>query len=316
MKQYLDLLQDIVDNGEWKNPAREGMPRTKSVFARTMRFNLQDGFPLLTTKKVFYRGVIHELLWFLRGETNIKYLVENKCNFWTPDAYKYYLRKVKEWNEAHILDQETILTQEEFVENIFKGDISQHIGWSNYTLGDLGNVYGSQWRHWGGDDFDQLNNLINSIKKNPDSRYHLVTAWNPTDFLQHPENAALPACHMEFMCYVRENKYLDLKIFCRSQDTLLGTPFNIACYAIMTHIIAKLTGYEPGELIWDGGDVHLYENHMEQVAEQLSREPRELPKLIIKDRGQQTFEDFEFNDFEIIGYDPHPSIKAELSVGK
>ncbi len=319
MRKYLNLLQDIKDNGEWKNPAREGMPRTKSIFSRSLRFDLTQGFPVVTIKKLYWKGVVGELLWFLREDTNIKYLVDNNINIWNADAYKHYLR---------IYDPKSDFPIEEWLKRI-KDESYTEIG---FKYGECDHIYGYQWRHWGGNTnnpgFDQIQNLIEGIKKNPDSRYHKVTAWNPTDFLQYPENAALPACHTDFQVYIRQGKYLDLDFNCRSQDVFLGTPFNISSYALLTHILADLTGYQAGELIWNGKDIHYYENHQEQVNEALKREPLELPELsrsteyIIKlsqykeDNDLNKFLDsLEINDFKLYNYKSYEALKAPLSVG-
>ena len=289
MKQYIDLLKDVLENGVWKAPAREGMPRTKEVFCRTMRFDLSKGFPLLTTKKMFTKGIVGELLWFLRGETNIKYLVDNGIHIWDGDAYKYYRRlggtlPKEEWSS---------LVRE------------------NCDLaGGCGNIYGHQWRHWNGF-FDQIGSLVRSLKGNPSSRYHIVTAWQPTDFLE-TQNAALPACHVMFQCSVRDGK-LDLMMLQRSCDLFLGVPFNIASYALLTHILAAVVGLEPGEFVWVGNSVHIYENHIEQAMEQISREPYSLCQL--KFEPKSNLEDYEISDFEFVGYESHQSIKAPLSVG-
>lgn len=309
MKQYLSLLEDIKKNGEWKLPARNGMPRTKSIFSRELRFNLQEGFPAVTTKKLYWKGVVGELLWFLRGDTNIKYLLENNIHIWDGDAYKFF--------KHHDNSEETI---EEWKELVLKGDFSD--------LGDAGRIYGDQWRKWSNYDFDQIQYVIDNIKYKPDSRYHIVTAWNPTDFIMYPDLAALPACHMLFQFYVREGKYLDLKLIQRSCDTFLGVPFNIASYGLLIHIIADLTGLYAGEFIWSGNDIHYYENHQEQVDEILTRTPYELPILFRKDNYLNALDSYKENndldkflnsinieDFELYGYNSYPPLKAPLSVG-
>ena len=331
MRQYLDLLQDIKDNGKWEDPAREGMPRTKSIFSRELRFDLTKGFPAVTTKKLYWKGVVGELLWFLRGDTNIKYLVDNNIHIWDDDAYKYYKRKfIKKYPNY----PQSCFTKEEFISIIKAQDIKElvRIQSLNYTLGDCGNIYGYQWRCWKeksrNSGFDQIKNLVESIRKNPNSRYHLVTAWQPTDFLRDKE-AALPACHMMFHVYIREGKYLDLKMIQRSCDTFLGVPFNIASYALLTHILAAITGYQAGEFIWSGNDIHYYENQQEQVNELLTREPKELSKLWFKDtfyykieilrKGELYLGDFlldmEIDEFKLENYNSYPALKAPLSVG-
>jgi thymidylate synthase len=264
MKQYLDLLNDILENGVKKDD-RTGTG-TLSVFGRQLRFDLQKGFPLLTTKKLHIRSIIHELLWFLSGDTNIKYLQENGVTIWD------------EWADEN---------------------------------GDLGPVYGAQWRSWKGADgqtIDQISEVIKQIKTNPNSRRLLVNAWNVAEI----DKMKLPPCHYAFQFYV-----VDGKLSCmwqqRSVDTFLGLPFNIASYALLTHMIAQQCDLEVGELIFTGGDVHLYLNHIEQAKLQLTREPRPLPKLVIKRKPDSIF-DYKFEDFEIVDYHPHPHIKAPVAV--
>ena len=323
MKQYKDLLQDIKDNGEWKSPAREGMPRTKSIFSRSLRFDLTKGFPAVTIKKLYWKGVVGELIWFLRGDTNIKYLVDNGIHIWDADAYKYDIKTLG-------FDG----NMEEYLNKVKNQDL-----W----FGNCGHIYGHQWRFFNWHKytdkqtferkvnlgFDQIQYLVENIQKNPDSRYNRVTAWNPTDFIQNPESAALPACHTDFQVYIREGKYLDLDMNQRSCDTFLGVPFNIASYALLTHILAMLTGYQAGELIWNGKDIHYYENHQEQVDEILTREPYELPNLLFRDTFhykvdmfrnglislQKFLEELDIEEFKLDEYESHAALKAPLSVG-
>ncbi|WP_088831725.1 thymidylate synthase [Paenibacillus tyrfis] len=264
MQKYLDLLQDIMTSGVRKED-RTGTG-TISVFGRQLRFDLSEGFPLLTTKKLHIRSILHELLWFLSGETNIRYLQENGVTIWD------------EWADEN---------------------------------GDLGPVYGSQWRSWPAPDgrsIDQIAKLIEQIKRNPDSRRHLVSAWNPAEV----DNMALPPCHYAFQFYVADGK-LSCLFNMRSVDTFLGLPFNIASYAFLTHMVAQQCDLQPGELIWTGGDVHIYANHVEQVNLQLTREPYPLPQLVIKRKPDSLF-DYRFEDFEIVGYQSHPLIKAPIAV--
>ena len=264
MKQYLDLMQDILDNGNEKGD-RTGTG-TVSVFGRQLRFDLSEGFPLVTTKKLHLRSIIHELLWFLSGDTNIKYLKDNGVSIWD------------EWADEN---------------------------------GDLGPVYGHQWRSWptsGGGKVDQISNVIEAIKKNPNSRRHIVSAWNPAEV----DEMALPPCHALFQFYVAEGK-LSCQLYQRSADYFLGVPFNIASYALLVHMFAQQCDLEVGDFVWTGGDVHLYSNHMEQVKTQLSREPRSLPQLHIKRKPDSIF-DYKYEDFEILNYDPHPGIKAPVAV--
>lgn len=300
MKQYLDLLRDIVDNGIWKEPAREGMPRTKEVFCRTMTFDLSKGFPLLTTKKMYTKGIVAELLWFLRGDTNIKYLVDNNVHIWDADAYKFYKRKGGK------------LPKEEWLKELGTYDYETEM-----VFGNCGSIYGKQWRGFDGLDknglligFDQIGNLLESLRKAPNSRYHIVSAWNPTDFL-FTNDAALPACHMMFQCCINNGK-LDLMMLQRSCDTFLGVPFNIASYALLVHILAKECDLEPGTFTWVGNCCHIYENHVEQVNELLTREPMELCTL---EFDKKHISEYEIGDFRFKNYISHPALKAPLSVG-
>lgn len=264
MKQYLDLMQDIIDNGTQKGD-RTGTG-TISVFGRQMRFDLSEGFPLVTTKKLHIRSIIHELLWFLSGDTNIKYLKENGVSIWD------------EWADEN---------------------------------GDLGPVYGHQWRSWPtpeGGKVDQISQVIEQIKKNPNSRRHIVSAWNPAEV----DKMALPPCHALFQFYVADGK-LSCQLYQRSADYFLGVPFNIASYALLVHMFAQQCDLKVGEFVWTGGDVHLYSNHLEQAKTQLQREPKSLPKLNIKRKPASIF-DYKYEDFEILNYEAHPGIKAPIAV--
>jgi thymidylate synthase len=264
LRQYLQLLEDILENGVEKED-RTGVG-TLSVFGRQLRFNLQDGFPLVTTKKLHIRSIIYELLWFLKGDTNVRYLQENGVTIWD------------EWADEN---------------------------------GDLGPVYGAQWRSWKGADgktVDQIASVVEEIKRNPNSRRLLVNAWNVAEL----DKMKLPPCHYAFQFYVANGR-LSCMWQQRSVDTFLGLPFNIASYALLTHMIAEQCRLDVGELIFTGGDVHLYKNHIEQAKLQLTREPRPLPKLVLKRKPSSIF-DYEYDDFEIVGYDPHPTIKAPVAV--
>ncbi|MGS0942160.1 MULTISPECIES: thymidylate synthase [Pseudomonas] len=264
MKQYLDLMRHVREHGTFKSD-RTGTG-TYSVFGYQMRFNLADGFPMVTTKKLHLRSIIHELLWFLKGSTNIAYLKENGVSIWD------------EWADEN---------------------------------GDLGPVYGYQWRSWPAPDgrhIDQIANVIEMIKKNPDSRRLIVSAWNPALV----DEMALPPCHALFQFYVADGK-LSCQLYQRSADIFLGVPFNIASYALLTMMVAQVTGYEPGEFIWTGGDSHLYANHLEQTDLQLTREPLPLPTMKLNPAVKDLFE-FTFDDFELVGYESHPHIKALVAV--
>ena len=296
MKQYLDLLTRIKNEGVIKTD-RTG---TKSVFGHQMRFDLSQGFPLLTTKKVFLKGIIHELLWFLNGDTNIKYLVDNGVHIWDNDAYRYY-------NELCVKEGVLPVAMEEFLRAAQEGIESPIEG---YRFGDLNHVYGYQWRSWprpNGEAIDQIQQAVDLICKNPDSRRIIVSAWNVADV----EQMALPPCHTLFQFYVAEGK-LSCMLYQRSADTFLGVPFNIASYALLTMMMAQVCGLEAGEFVHTTGDTHLYLNHLEQVDEQLSRTPRALPKMRINPDVKSIF-DFKYEDFTLTDYEPYPTIKAPMS---
>ena len=298
MKQYLDLLKKIKTEGVVKSD-RTGTG-TRSIFGYHMRFDLSKGFPLLTTKRVFLKGVIHELLWFLAGDTNIKYLVDNGVHIWDNDAYRFYKELCAKGGVEPVTMEEFLVAAQQQTPSPLEG----------YAYGDLKNVYGYQWRSWGkpdGGKIDQIKEVINTIKNNPDSRRMIVSAWNVADV----EDMALPPCHTMFQFYVAEGK-LSCQLYQRSADTFLGVPFNIASYALMTMMIARECGLEAGEFVHTLVDTHLYLNHMEQVDEQLSREPRALPTMHLNPEVKSVF-DFKYEDFTLEGYDPHPTIKAPMS---
>ncbi|MFA6391160.1 MAG: thymidylate synthase [Patescibacteria group bacterium] len=299
MKQYLDLLQTIVDKGVDKSD-RTGTG-TRSHFGYQMRVNLQDGFPLLTTKKMFVKGIIHELLWFLTGDTNIKYLVDRGVKIWNEWPYETYKASSEYQNES--LD--------EFVEKI-KSETSFAEKW-----GDLGPVYGKQWIRWEAPDgtkINQIQNAVDMIKSNPDSRRILVSGWNVADIqsLVQGKKSAPPLCHTVFQFYV-VNGRLSCQLYQRSADVFLGVPFNIASYSLLTMMMAQVTGLESGDFIHTFGDVHIYNNHMDQVKLQLSRSPKKLPVMKINPDVKDIFQ-FKFEDFSLEDYDPHPRIVAQIAV--
>ncbi len=264
MKQYQDLVQHVLENGAAKED-RTGTG-TLSVFGHQARYNLSDGFPLVTTKKVHVKSIIHELLWFLKGDTNVQYLKENKVSIWN------------EWADAE---------------------------------GNLGRVYGAQWRHWrrpDGGEVDQIANLVSSIQHNPDSRRHLVVAFNPGEL----DQMALPPCHAFFQLYVERGK-LSCQLYQRSADIFLGVPFNIASYALLTLMLAQVCDLKPGEFIHSLGDAHLYSNHLDQARMLLTRAPKPLPQMKINPLVRDIFA-FRYEDFELLNYDPHPAIKAEVAI--
>lgn len=317
MKQYIQLLRDIMLLGNDRGSRAGG---TRSVFGYQMRFNLQEGFPLLTTKKMHTKAIVHELLWFLRGDTNIKYLLENDVHIWSADAYRMYMRDKKKGD--------TFSDIQNFEKLILSDDLFAK------RWGDLGPVYGAQWRKWKGEateidthkrgpnnpgpgftvtDYtivDQIKGVIESIRSNPEGRRHIVTAWNPAEV----DGMALPPCHCLFQFYVHDGR-LSCHLYQRSADTFLGVPFNIASYALLTHIIAHQCGLAVGEFIHSFGDVHIYNNHFDAVSEQLGREPLPLCKLTILGLEIPQIDEYTASDFVFEDYTSHPAIKAELSVG-
>ena len=347
MKQYLDLLQNILDNGVEKESGRANMPNTIGISHGVIKMDLQEGFPLLTTKKMYLKGIIHELLWILRGDTNIKYLVDNNVNIWNGDAYRWYLSRFTKNYDLY--------SQEEFIEKIKEGKLQQfskNIDWEDpkvlentwikYRLGDLGKVYGYQWRNQNG--VDQIRDVIEGLRDNPYSRYHIIDGWNKSDF----KDMALPPCHLLYQFivrpiskeergkigydkweYLRKNKpknyvdsdvpkfYLDLNMYQRSCDTFLGVPFNIASMSILLILFAKVSNMIPGVATWIGGDTHLYVDHIPQVKEQLSRTPKKLPGIGIT-KKLNSLEDIlalTIDDFVLVNYEPYDAIKAELFTG-
>jgi thymidylate synthase len=309
MKQYLDLMQDILDNGTHKED-RTGTG-TISTFGRQMRFDLSKGFPLLTTKKVYMRAIIHELIWFLSGETNIKYLVRNNVRIWNEWSYQIYL---EENGLADKLERYSESWQEKldwYVEQI-KEDDEFAAKW-----GELGPIYGKQWRRWetkDGKEIDQIKNVINMIKNDPTSRRILISGWNVGEIqeLIHNHHHAPPPCHTLFQFIVVDGK-LSCQLYQRSADIFLGVPFNIASYSLLLMMIAQVTGLEPGEFVHTFGDVHIYKNHLEQVEKQLSREPMELCQVKLNPNITD-IDDFTFEDIEVVNYQSHKPIKAPIAV--
>lgn len=309
MRAYHELLQHIIDHGNDRGSRAGG---TRSIFGYQLRHDLSEGFPLLTTKRLPFKTIVTELLWFLKGDTNIKYLLENGVHIWSKDAYRVYKSEDldPQENDYYSLElfEQMILKDEHFAKR-----------W-----GDLGPVYGAQWRSWPNYDtanssdystwqynpIDQITQVIESIKVNPEGRRHIVTAWNPAEI----DSMALPPCHCMFQFYVCDGA-LSCHMYQRSADVFLGVPFNIASYALLTHIIAHQTNLAVGELIISFGDVHIYNNHRDQVAEQLARTLLPLPELIFRPLKSTAFHELVPNDFILSNYDPHPTIKGELSVG-
>lgn len=307
MRPYLDLLQHVLDHGE-RRADRTGVG-TLSIFGYQMRFDLGEGFPLLTTKKMAVRAIVHELLWFLKGETNIKTLVDHDVKIWNEWPFQDYLEAngladryptyTPGWHEQLALFVTRIKEDRAFAEK-----------W-----GELGPVYGKQWRRWEGPDgrtYDQIQAVIDQIKTNPRSRRILVSAWNVADVFSHTKSAP-PLCHTLFQFYVSGDGRLSCQLYQRSADAFLGVPFNIASYSLLTSMIAQVCGLTPGEFIHTFGDVHIYCNHLDQVREQLQRTPRSLPQLKLNP-AVQSIDDFRFEDIVIVNYEPHPSIKAPIAV--
>ena len=301
MKQYLDLMRHIRDTGV-KKEDRTGTG-TLSVFGYQMRFDLAEGFPLVTSKKVHLKSILHELLWFIRGDTNIRYLVENGVGIWNDWPYQSWLRETGQDQNYVTYSPEWKAKMKEFIERI-KTDADFAA-----QYGDLWPVYGHQWRNFEG--VDQLAQLVDDIKTNPDSRRLIVSAWNPKD-IPVMVKSGLPPCHSLFQFYVINGR-LSCQLYQRSADVFLGVPFNIASYAILTMMIAQVTGLEPGDFVHTFGDAHLYTNHMDQVEEQLSRSTFALPKLALNPNVDNLF-DFVFDDFELLNYESHGPISAPVAV--
>ncbi len=302
---YCDLLREILGHGT-KKTDRTGTG-TISRFGTQMRFNLKEGFPLLTTKKMPFRMIAGELLWFINGDTRLRTLLAQNIHIWDEWPFKHYLIANK--LPMPVVNSEDWKSQmKDFTDKILSDDEF------STTWGNLGPVYGKQWRDWKtttGKSIDQLKIAVETIRKNPDSRRIIVTAWNPED-IEEMAKAGLPPCHCLFQFFVA-NGELSCQLYQRSCDTFLGVPFNIASYALLTIMMAHVTGLKPGEFIWTGGDTHLYLNHLDQVQEQLAREPRQVPQLKLNTSATELW-DFKIEDFELIGYDPHPAIKAPIAV--
>ncbi|MFG6118394.1 thymidylate synthase [Thalassobacillus sp. B23F22_16] len=312
---YLEMCQEVLENGTKKGD-RTGTG-TYSTFGKQLRFDLAEGFPLLTTKRVPFRLIASELLWFIKGDTNIRYLLQHNNNIWNEWAFKKWVES-DEYDGPDMTDFGIRSQQDEAFHAIYQEQMDrfkQLILEDDHfaeAYGDLGSVYGKQWRAWKtsqGETIDQLKEVIDNIRTNPDSRRHIVTAWNPEDV---PSNMALPPCHTMFQFYVAEGR-LSCQLYQRSGDIFLGVPFNIASYALLTHLIAHECGLEPGEFIHTLGDAHIYTNHTEQVKTQLAREPRAFPALKLNQEKSSIF-DIEMEDMKIEGYDPHPGIKAPVAV--
>jgi thymidylate synthase len=305
MRQYLDLLEDIKDNGVSKTN-RTGTDQI-GVFGRQLRFDLSRGFPAVTTKKLFMRGIIHELIWFLKGSTNIKYLVDNDVHIWDEWPYRHYLMEQgKAVPDSSSQDWKSGI--KEFTEKI-----KQDEGFAE-KWGELGPVYGYQWRNWPTPDhrhIDQIKRAVDLVKNQPDSRRIIVSAWNVSD-IDEMAKAGIPPCHLLFQFYVADGK-LSCQMYQRSADTFLGVPFNIASYSLLTMMMAQVTGLKPGDFVHTFGDTHLYINHLEQVDLQLSRKPRPLPQLIINP-SVKDIDGFKYEDFELVNYNPHPAISAPIAV--
>ena len=307
-QQYLNLLKDILRNGVEKHEFNTGI-MIKSVFGRQIRFDLSQGFPLLTTKKVFIKGIIYELLWFLRGDSNIKYLVDHNVHIWDDWAYKKYKMK----NAVPDGRQDKLkMDKEKFIQKIAENDVFAK------KWGELGPVYGKQWRKWktsDGREVDQIAWAIAKLKKTPDRKHIVISAWNPEyiyEMASSGQSMALPPCHTLFQLNVADNK-LSCQLYQRSADFFLGVPFNIASYALLTMIIAHIAGFQYGDFIHTFGDAHIYSNHFDQVQQQLKRSPRPFPKMILNQKVAN-INDFTYEDFILKDYNPHPTIKGAVTV--
>lgn len=314
LKQYLELAQKILDEGTTKED-RTGVG-TKSIFGHQMRFDLKEGFPLLTTKRVAFGLIKSELLWFLKGDTNIQYLLEHNNHIWDEWAFERYV-KSDDYHGPDMTDFGLRAQKDEAFNEVYKEEMKK---FTDRVLeddafakqyGSLGNVYGAQWRSWptaDGDSIDQIQKVIDSIKNNPDSRRHIVSAWNPDEV----DDMALPPCHTLFQFYVADGK-LSCQLYQRSADVFLGVPFNIASYALLTHLVAHETGLEVGEFVHTLGDAHLYLNHLDQINLQLSRDTKALPQLELNLEKESIF-DFDVEDIKVTNYNPHKGIKAPIAV--
>ena len=309
--QYLNLLKDILKNGHLKREFNTGIG-LKSVFGRQIRFDLSQGFPLLTTKKVFIRGIIHELLWFIKGDSNIKYLVDNNVHIWDEWGYKRF----KEAQNSKSQIPNSKLTKEEYIQKIRELPVEHPFV---KRFGELGPVYGVMWRKWPAADgrkIDQLAWAIEKLRKTPQRKHILVSAWNPEytyEMALAGKSVVLPACHTFFHLNVDDKNRLSLELYMRSADVFLGVPFNIASYSLLTLMIAQITGFAPHEFILTWGDVHIYENHIKAVKEQLKRKPKPLPTMKLNPKVKN-IDDFKFEDFTLEDYDPYPAIKAPIAV--
>lgn len=319
--QYLNLLKDILEHGHEKKEFNSGIS-LKSVFGRQLRFDLSQGLPLLTTKKVFIKGIIYELLWFLKGDSNIKYLVDHDVHIWDEWAYKHFkevqsqISNVKSQisnKNKKIGNSGKILSQEEFINKV-KEDKNFARRW-----GELGPVYGRQWRRWktsDGREIDQIAWAVAKLKKTPTRKHIVISAWNPEFIYEMAlpgKSMAIPPCHTLFQINVDDQNRLSLQLYQRSADVFLGVPFNIASYSLLTMMLAHVGGFEVGDFVHTFGDVHIYGNHLDQVKEQLTRKPRLFPKMILNPKVKN-IDDFTYEDFTLVGYDPYPPIKGEITV--
>ena len=312
MKQYIELVQNVLNNGTIKKPSREGQSSTLGLSFGLIQHNLSDGFPLLTTKKMSFKNIFYELKWFLMGDTNIKYLVDRNVNIWNEDAYRFYLNKIKQSNlRNNDMFEDKPLSLDDFISNIKNDTCVSMI--PNYHLGDCGKIYGYQLRKR---EIDQFDRLIKNLSSNPTSRYHIINMWNIKD--TDINDSALPPCHVFYQFIIREENnitFLDLNLYQRSADLMLGVPYNVASMSLLCHIVSNMCNMTPGTIRWIGGDVHIYEEHINNAKKQISRIPMILPQIKILKNIKNINNDMELENIELLNYNCYLGIDYKLNTG-